>query len=171
MDAARESLYQRLTVNLEELAALYAQLLEHVVRERDLLLAADLEGLGVNNQDKELLIRKVTLADNLRLKIAEDLSVELGLDARQPRLLEIARKLGGSRGEKLKQQHAALEALLSRASEANRSNETYARSALRVVNGAMNDLKETIAGKKTYGGKGQYKIGPETTGNFVRKEA
>lgn len=171
MDAARETLLQRLTDNLEDLAKFYAGMLELVSRERECLLGADLEGLNKNNEDKETLIRKITLADGLRVKIAEDLCVELGLDARQPRLLEIARKLGGSRGEALKRQHGVLEGLLTRAAENNRSNEEFARNALRTINGAMSELKETIAGKKTYGGKGQYKIGPETTGNFVRKEA
>jgi hypothetical protein len=39
------------------------------------------------------------------------------------------------------------------------------------LNGTMNDIKESLSGSKTYEKKGQYKTGPEHTGNFVSKEA
>lgn len=170
MDAARGTLLQRLTDNLEELTKIYRQLLELVRHERDLLIGADLDGLNKNNETKDALIMKARMADALRIKIAGELSREMGLDPSQPRLLEIARKAGGPEGDRLRSLHAALETLLARTAELNRSNENYAMSALKTLTGALDNLKETIAGKKTYGGKGQYKIGPETTGNFVRKE-
>lgn len=171
MDAAREALLQRLTSHLDELTNLYRQLLALVSKENDLLLAADLEGLQKNNETKELLIRKTVLADGLRVKIAEELCARLGLDARQPRLLEIAGKLASHEAAPLRRRHAELEKLLTGIAQANKRNEEHAASALKILGGAMNEIKETIAGKKTYGGKGQYKVGPETTGNFVRKEA
>lgn len=171
MDAARENLLQRLTASLEELANIHRQLLEAIVDERELLLAADLDGLNGNNSRKESLIMKARMADQLRLKLAEDCARAVGADVDHPRLLEIAAKCEGPRAGELKRLHGELETLISRLADVNRDNARYASSALRTVNGAMNELKETIAGKKTYGGKGQYKVGPETTGNFVSKEA
>ena len=166
---ARDNLLQRLTDVLTELANLYRQLHDIVLSERDLLINADIDGLNGNNGVKESLIMKIRLADNLRIRLAEDAAKAVG--AKEARLLEIAAKCGAPHAQTLRRQHSELEQLLRKVADVNRDNAEYAGTALRTVNGAMNELKETIAGKKTYGGKGQYKVGPETTGNFVSREA
>ena len=43
--------------------------------------------------------------------------------------------------------------------------------ALRNVNGALDSLKETIIGKKTYQNKGKYQTPAEQAGHLIRKEA
>lgn len=171
MDAAQGQILDRLITNLEELTKLYRQLLEVVRKERELLISADIAELEKNNSLKDSLIMKVRLADQLRIKRAEEAAEAVGADARNPRLLEIARRVDGAQGDRLRVLHASLETLLTRIAEINRGNEEYAQSALRTLNGAMNDIKETLTGKKTYERKGTYKLGPETTGNFVSKEA
>lgn len=171
MDAAQASIIQKLMQSLDELTKLYRQLLEVVRKERDLLIAANLEELDQNNLTKDSLIMKVRLADVLRVKRAEEAAQMVGADAQNPRLLEIARKIQGPEADRLRNLHASLETLLNRISEINKGNEEYATYALRTLNGAMNDIKDTLTGKKTYERKGTYKAGPEATGNFVSKEA
>ncbi|MBX2988562.1 MAG: flagellar export chaperone FlgN [Bdellovibrionaceae bacterium] len=170
MDAARERSLQRLVTSLEELTKLYRQLHDLVAAERELLLGARLEELALSNETKDGLLLKIRLADAARLKAAEEMAAHVGADAANPRLLAIAELLG-TEGNRLRGLHATLETLLTRVSEMNKGNEEHARTALRTLNGAMNDIKETLSGKKTYERKGHYKLGPETTGNFVRKEA
>lgn len=171
MDAAQGQIIQNLVTNLEELTTLYRQLLEVVRKERDLLISADLRGLDENNALKDTLIMKVRLADQLRLKRAEEAAASVGADRQSPRLLEIARLLGGPEADRLRVLHGALETLLRRIADLNKGNEEYANSALKTLSGAMNEIKGTLSGKKTYERKGNYKLGPETTGNFVSKEA
>lgn len=170
MDAAPSGIFDRLIANLEELVKIYRQLLDVVRSEQGYLLQAQIPELNASNESKELLIRKARLADELRQKLAQDAARQVGASITEPRLLEIAQKTGGTVGDRLRVLHTTLETLIKRLSDLNRQNEEHAQSALRMINGAMSSLKETIAGKKTYGGKGQYKVGPETTGNFVRKE-
>lgn len=162
---------QNLLTNLEDLAKLYRRLLDVVRKERDLLVSADLAALDLNNQEKEQLIGKTKLADLLRLKLAAEAAAAVGADSASPRLLEIAAKTTGPEADRLRSLHGALETLITRVSELNRDNETYARKALDTLNGAMNDIKDSLSGKKTYGGKGHYKQGPQVSGNFVSKEA
>ena len=170
MDAAQE-LLQKLKTNLEELAKIYAQLLELVLAERELLVAADISRLNAHNETKESVLLKARFADMNRMKIAEELVKRIGGDSANPRLLEIAQKVGGVDAIFLRDMHKNLDATIRKINEANKENEEYTRSALRMLDGAMSDLKSSIAGKKTYGGKGKYKLGPEIAGNFVSKEA
>lgn len=171
MDAIVEKTSQKLIANLEEITKLYRQLLDVVRKEKEFLIAADREKIEENNLAKETLLMKLKLADVARVRCASELAVQVGGDSENPRLLELSQKLGGAVGEKLRVQHAALDMIVKRISDLNKENEEYASNALRTLNGALNELKETISGKKTYEKKGQYKMGPQVAGNFVSKEA
>lgn len=171
MDATVEKSAQKLISNLEDITKLYRQLLDVVRKEKDLLISADREKIEENNLTKESLLMKLRLADVARMRCASDLALLIGCDAENPRLLELSHKLGGDLGERLRIQHSALDMLIKRITDLNKENEEHAKTALRTLNGALNELKETISGKKTYEKKGQYKLGPQVAGNFVSKEA
>lgn len=171
MDAAQSQAFEQLIETLKELSELYSRLLDVVRRERELLIEAKAPELDENNQRKETLIRKVRLADQLRIKRAEEAARRAGANAESPRLLELAARVQGPVAESLRSWHKNLDSLLREIAELNRENEEYARNALDTLSGAMNEIKGTLAGKKTYERKGNYKLGPETTGNFVSKEA
>lgn len=162
---------QKLVSSLDDILSLYRQLLDVMRKEKDLLIAADRPALDENNVQKEELLMKLKLADAARIRSATDLAKLIGADSENPRLLEISQRLGGAGGDKLRSQHSALELVIKRIVELNRENEEYAQSALKALQGAMGDIKETITGKATYERKGQYKMGPQVAGNFVSKEA
>jgi len=170
MDAVIERAYQKLGNNLDEMITLYRQLLDIVRKEKELLLAAQLDDLTENNTLKDQVLMKIRLADTLRFKHAQELALVIKAEYENPRLLDIAQKMPAAEGDRLRSQHATLDLLIKRLMEFNRENEEYAQSALKTLNGTMNDIKETLTGKKTYEKKGQYKAGPEQAGNFVRKE-
>ena len=110
--------------------------------------------------------------DALRARYATDLAALVGGDTENPRLLELAQKIAGTPiSERLRTQHATLDMLIRRITEINKDNEELAKTALKSLNGALNEVRGTISGKSTYGGKGQVKNGPNTSGNFVSKEA
>ncbi|HEY1079106.1 MAG TPA: flagellar protein FlgN [Bdellovibrio sp.] len=172
MDATVERAFHKLEANLEELTKIYRSLLDIVRKEKELLLKADRDALEESNKLKEELLFKLRAQDSLRSRYAMELATMVGADIENPRLLELAQKLAGTpAADRLRTQHAALDILIKRITEINKDNEEYAKSALNTLNGALDEIKDTVSGKKTYGGKGQYKQGPQVSGNFVSKEA
>lgn len=167
-----ERLYTKLVNNLEELTKNYRQLLELVRNERELLLKADLPALLESNQNKELILYKLKTLDQARLRIAKEFANEIGADSQNPRLLDLAQHVSlDEEAERLRQIHSALDLLIRRIAEVNRDNETFAKTALQTLNGAVNELKDTLSGKKGYGQNGQKTRGVESAGNLVSKEA
>lgn len=172
MDATIDRAFQKLEANLDELTKIYRSLLDIVRKEKEILINADREALDESNKLKEDLLFKLRTQDSLRARYAFDLANLIGADTENPRLLELAQKLAGTKAaDRLRNQHAALDILIKRITTLNQENEEYAKSALSTLNGALTDIKDTLSGKKTYGGKGQYKTGPQVAGNFVSKEA
>ncbi|MFP5520145.1 MAG: flagellar protein FlgN [Bdellovibrionia bacterium] len=171
MDAQIQRQVQKLVTNLDDVLSLYRNLLEVIRKEKELLIAADRDGLDENNVLKEQLLSKIKLVDGIRVRSASDLALLVGADAENPRLLDIAQRVGGTASDKFRAQHSALEIVIKRIVELNKENEEYAQAALKNLAGAMGELRETITGKSTYERKGQYKMGPQVAGNFVSKEA
>jgi flagellar biosynthesis/type III secretory pathway chaperone len=171
MDASHEKSYAKLLHSLEDLTKLYRSLLEIVRKEKEYLVSADIEKLQISNQEKESTLYKIRTIDGARERYAKELAGLIGTDVAQPRLLDMARVIQGTEGERLRAIHATLDLLVKRTADLNRENEIYAKSALETLNGAMNDIKETLAGKKTYARQGKMATGPDQAGNFVSKEA
>jgi flagellar biosynthesis/type III secretory pathway chaperone len=161
--------FQKLVANLEDITKLYRQLLEMVRTEKELLINSEIEKLSESNKAKEALLYKIRFADAARERYAKELAQIIGADVNQPRLLELARKIPGAGGDKLRGLHSTLEMLVRRTSELNQENEQYTQSALNTLNGAINEIKGTLAGKKTYAKEGKMNYGPDKAGNFVRK--
>ena len=166
-----EKAYQNLVSNLEELTKIYRHLLEVVRKEKDLLIQVDLKALEESNKSKEAFLNKLRLLEIAREKSARELAQLIGADVQNPRLLNIATKLQGVNADRLRSIHATLDLLLTRVTELNRENATYADSALQKLSGALNEVKETVSGKKTYERQGKMTTGPDKAGNFVSKEA
>lgn len=171
MNEQAQNLFEKLSQSLEEMTKLYRQMLEVVRKERECLVAVNQPEIEACFLQKEELVSKIRLCDMLREKYAQNLGVELGVKSQVPRLLELAQNLPIRNGDLLRQHHASLELVIKRIQEINRENEIVAQNALRVLDGALGDIKETLAGKNTYERKGKYKTGPEQSGHFVSKEA
>lgn len=171
MDASQLPAYQKLLISLEEMTKLYRSLLDVVRKEKDFLIAADIEKLNENNKNKETLIYKIRALDASRERLAKEVGKDLGLPMPNPRLMEIAQKVSSAEAEKLRNVHATLEIIVKRVSDLNKENEQYTQSALKNLNGAMNEIKETLSGKHVYERKGKKAYGPDQAGNFVSKEA
>ncbi|HND84690.1 MAG TPA: flagellar protein FlgN [Pseudobdellovibrionaceae bacterium] len=170
LNSRTDVLFDRLVHDLDEIIKVYRQLLDIVRQEKELLVAADREGLEESNSHKELMLQKLRLAETLRAKHATELAQQIGADDESPRLLEIASKFDLARGDKLRGFHSVLDVLVRRISDLNKENAEYAEAALKTLHGAMGNVKDTLGGKKTYEKKGQFKPGPHQSGNFVSKE-
>lgn len=171
MDAVIERAYDKLVQNLDDLVGLYRQVLDLSRKEKEALIEAETHKLVEINELKEQLLQKIKMADTLRFKHAKELCEKIGADAENPRLAEIAQKMAGQKGDLLRNFHSTLELIIKRIIDLNKENDTLAQKAISTLNGTMNNIKETLSGKKTYEKKGQYKTGPENSGNFVSKEA
>lgn len=163
--------YSKLVENLEEMIGQYRSLLDCVQKEKELLISTNVEKLNENNFNKEQLLVKLNGIESARINYAADLANEIGLKTTEPRLLEMAQVIGGSRGDKLKNMHSALENLTQRLMEVNKDNAIYAESALNTVSSAMENIKDTLMGQKTYQKQGNYQQGYDKSGHLVSKEA
>lgn len=167
----KQQSFENLINNLEEITKQYRLLLECVRKEKESLIRTDIEQLNEINVQKEQMLLHVRNLDTQRVALASELARYIGADAQEPRLLELAQKMGGAEGDRLRSIHSALELLSKRLVEINRENATYAESALSTVNSAMENIKESIMGQKTYQKKGTYRQGQDKSGHFVSKEA
>src|SRR5437868_7826902 len=146
--------YEKLLSNLEEITKQYRLLLDCVRKEKEFLIQNHIEKLTLNNLVKEQLINKISDLDVLRASFASELAKVIGANSAEPRLVEIAQRMGGAEGDRLRTIHAALELLTKRLVEINKENAIYAETALTTVNSAMENIKDTISGPKTYQKKG-----------------
>lgn len=163
-------LTKNLEQSLEGLIKIYRLLLNVVRREKDILIASNLEELVQNNKTKEATLMKAREAEEARRKIAFQLAESEGLDPQATRLLDFARHFGGPTGERFLKLHSVLDLLMKRVREHNQYNEGLVRSALNTVTGAMDNLRDSITGTKTYKKSGKAKNDPAESGQLVRKE-
>lgn len=167
----KQQSYDKLLSNLEDITKQYRLLLDCVRKEKEYLIQNNIEKLQENNELKEQLILKIASLDNLRVGFASELAKFVGANVNEPRLLELAQRMGGAEGDRLRTIHSALELLTKRLVEINRENATYANSALNTVASAMSNIKETIMGKSTYQKKGTYQPSSDKSGHLVSREA
>ena len=166
-----QKIFEKLVKNLEEITKQYRLLLDCVRKEKEVLISANIDKLNENNLLKEQLLTRIKSLDSLRANYAAELATNVGADAAQPRLLEIAQKIGGAEADRLRSIHSTLEIITNRLVQINKDNAQYAESALKTVGSAMDNLKETLMGQKTYQKKGAYQPGYDKSGHLVRKEA
>lgn len=171
MNEQSQELFLKLSQSLEEITKFYRQLLEVVRKEKDFLIQVNQPEIESCYKLKEELIGKIRLSDMLREKYAQNLGAQLNLNSHAPRLLELAQNLPMEQGDFLRKMHSGLELLIKRIQEINQVNQIHAENALKALDGALGNVKETLAGKSTYERKGKYKSGPEQSGHFVSKEA
>lgn len=167
----KQKSFEKLVNNLEVMTKQYRLLLDCVRKEKELLIQSDIEKLNESNILKEQILSKIKDVEAPRIICASQLAQIVGANQDEPRLLEIAQKIGGAEGDRLRNIHATLELLIKRLVEINKDNAIYAESALNVVNSAMNNIKESLMGQKTYQKKGNYQQGYDKSGHLVSKEA
>jgi flagellar biosynthesis/type III secretory pathway chaperone len=164
-----ESVYQQLVENLDQLVTVYRSLLDIVRREKDILVAAQIEDLQESNKAKETFLVKIRALETSRLRLARELANEVGGDRESPRLLDLANRVSAEKSEKLRNIHSVLDLLIRRLSEINKGNEDLVRSALSSVSGAMDSIRDTLQTKPTYARKGAMVSG-KSGGSLVSKE-
>ena len=162
--------FDALVTVLEEQIKVYRHLLDVVRKEKEILISANLDELNEINRTKEAMLLKIRALEAQRLTLATEACQNMGLPGEQPRLLEIARHLGGEPADRLRNIHSVLELLLRRVQEYNRQNEQLVQSALQNITGAMSAIKGTLAEKPTYQKKGEVE-GHTSAGQLVSREA
>jgi hypothetical protein len=163
-------LVKNLEQSLEGLIKIYRLLLNVVRKEKEILIATQLEELSQNNKTKEITLMKAREAEEARRKIAFQLAEIEGLDPKATRLLDLARHFGGETGDRFRKLHSVLELLMRRVREHNQYNESLVQSALNTITGAMDNLRDNITGTKTYKKSGTVKNDPAESGQLVRKQ-
>lgn len=171
MNQSKEQLNLSLENVLEDLIKVYRNLLETVRNEKEILIGSNLDELTENNRAKEAMLVRIRSLEETRIQVAADLCEALGLSRENPRLLDIARHLGGVEGDRMHNMHSVLELLLKRVQELNKQNEGLVESALSHITGAMKAIRETLKEKPTYQRKGEVAAAPAQSGQLVSREA
>ncbi len=162
---------EKLILCLQETKTIHQELIELLATEKEIYIRAQVQELEKLNHDKELYLQKIKLAEQLRFKIMEEVSTELSLIKVPQNISELLTRLPEEQKQKVWNLKIELESLIQTLSDTNKDNSIYANSALKTLNGAMDQVKESISGKKTYKKKGNFKEGPDQAGNFMSKEA
>ena len=162
--------YKKLDQLLSDIIRVYRHLLAIVRKEREILVASKLDDLNENNKAKEAMLLKARALEEARLQCCRELALLEGLEPDETKLLDFARHFGGDEGEKLRRVHSVLDLVIKRVREFNQHNEALVHSALNTITGAMTDIRETIAPKKTYQKGGKLASSNPGSGNLVRKE-
>lgn len=171
----KQKVFEKLIHNLDDLTKNYRQLLEIVRSEKEVLRESNIDKLNAINTSKDQLITQIKSLDALRGNYASELAHHVGADTTQPRLLELAVKMSGVEGDRLRTMHSTLELLIKRLVEINRQNAESAERALHNVNKSLDSFKENLAGPKNYT-RNQTKQSPaksavENSGKLVSREA
>lgn len=169
-EGSLDRIYLKLEANLDEMTKFYRHMVDLLRKEKEHLLRAEIEKIEECTKQKEYYLNRLKSLDALRAKYASDLAEQLGLDPAQPRLVELARKIGGARADKLRSVHSTLEILIKKIPELNRENEQYVQSALSHLKGAMDNVRETLSGPSTYKREGFKDRGSELAGSLIRRE-
>lgn len=171
MSEVANDLLLKLEKNLEGVVKVYRHLLSVVRREKEILIAANLDDLNENNRTKEATLLKARELERERLQIAKELALQENLDPEKVRLLDFARHFDGEVGDRLRRTHSVLELLLKRVREHNSHNEQLVNSALDNISGAMETIRESISEKKSYKKGGKLQESKTDVGQLVSREA
>ncbi len=163
--------FEKLVSNLDSMIKQYRLLLECVRNEKELLIKSNIEELNQSNALKEQILTDIKNLEATRIICAVELAQILGANSQEPRLVELAQKIGGAEGDQLRAVHSTLELITKRVVEVNKDNSVYAESALGSIGSAMNNIKESLMGRKTYQKKGNVQQGFDKSGHLVSKEA
>lgn len=161
--------FESLEKVLDDEVKVYRSLLDIVRKEKEVLIAANIDELNENNRAKESHILKIRALERIREKAARDLAVAVGSQSESPRLLEIASKMVEPFSGKLRSIHSTLELLIRRIKDLNDSNEELVKATLKTVNGALGAIKNTLQPSATYASSGDIKKN-DVAGHFVSKE-
>ena len=162
--------YEDLLECLDGLVKVYRTLLETVRREKEILIASQLDDLTENNKAKDAMLVKIRSLELCRIGLATELARAVGADHESPRLLEIANRSTLALGDRLRSMHNVLDLLVKRVAEVNKQNEELVQSALTTITGAMEAIRDGLKPKATYGSKGKMADASKDGGHLVRKE-
>ena len=170
MKPESRELIQKLDSNLDEIIKVYRHLLNVVRKEKEILIAADLDELNLNNRSKEAMLIKARSLEESRQAIVKELAEAEGL-ASDIRLKDLALHFGGAEGERFQKLHSVLNLLLKRVREHNQYNEGLVSSALDTVTGGMQNIRESVGEQRNYKKGGKLNDAQPGSGRLVSKEA
>src|ERR1700743_1562431 len=92
-EVAVSKAFKNLSEVLEDVIKVYRVMLDLVRREKDILIAANMEELEECNKAKEAMVLKVKGLERIREKVSREMAIVVGTNPETARLLEIASKL------------------------------------------------------------------------------
>lgn len=161
---------QSLTNILLNVKNIYLDLIKVLHLEKGLLLEPIPDKIALNNQVKDVLIQQLEKLETERIDVCHDLGVVFKIPDSPPRLDALIKHLNDSQSNNLIQIRNELNQLFDEVVMLNRDNQIYAESGLKALTGAVDHLKESISGQKTYERKGYFKDAAQA-GHLVSKEA
>ena len=170
MEEKKDS-FAKLIHCLEDEINIYQHMHGLVVREKDLLVKANVADLLESNKAKDNMIVRLKSIERVREEIVRTLGRELLIFDSTPRISQIIKKLPPLRATQLTQLRDVLSLLIDRVSEQNKANEALIHSALKTVRGAIESMRGVKKENKTYRREGDLQVVGVNSGQFVSREA
>ena len=170
MKPESRELIQKLDKNLADIVKVYRHILNVVRKEREILIAADLEELNLNNRSKEAMLIKAKALEGDRLELVNELAELEGLQS-PVRLRQLAQHFGGESGERLLKLNSVLKLLLQRVKDFNLQNEELVGRALDSITGGMDSIRDSVGEQPNYKKGGELDESKPGSGRLVSREA
>ncbi len=162
---------KKLVENLEDQFKFYTELQMIILAEGEELVGANLEKINELNRSKQALLFRLRKLEDVRLRIVKEVAAALEHKSSVMSISEISRLVDEPfKGQLLELQKNLLR-LIEQLKIQNAENTMVTEAALKNLNGAINEIKDTLAGRPTYQRKGSINRGPEKAGHLVRREA
>ncbi len=157
---------------LDKLVLLHRNLLDVLREEYAHMTAVDVKGLLESAQTKEILVGEIWNHEQLRLRAAEKIARELGLQGDFTLTRIASANASATESEKLKSAGAALQLLIARAKEANTKNMEFAEKSIeRIEEMKRNALGMNNNTKENYSNSGVRQPITEQGGRLLSTEA
>lgn len=157
---------------LDKLVLLHRNLLDVLREEYAHMAAVDVKGLLESAQTKEILVGEIWNHEQLRIKVTEKITRELGVQSGLT-LNQIASALASAaESEKLKSAGTVLQLLVAQAKEANTKNMEFAEKSIERIE----EMKRNVLGmnnntKENYSNSGVRQPITEQGGRLLSTEA
>ncbi len=138
---------------LKEEMSLYQNFHELLEQEYEILQASQLEELQECNKLKQALSKMISEKERERVEICHEIAQKLGLQKESVSLRDLAKALGGQQEQNLLQIRKNFQNIVERLKEKNEVNSLMAESALDLVSGGIELVREALKLKETYGKK------------------
>lgn len=149
--------------------AVYGELSELCLKEKDVLVNFSTEDLIENNSRKETILLKARIIEESRIKLVARISELLGMESGGIGLSTLIDHAEGEQEEVLRESQRTLRGILEELGEVNENNKILLDSSILYVQKSIDFISRLMAPSLNYGTDGELKASPPS-GRILRRK-